>query len=68
MLWRGSADEDEEVEEEDDDEMADAEDEAEDNAGGWLSLGGLMHTVLSFRTRLALMLPRPRASGGGSAQ
>jgi DNA segregation ATPase FtsK/SpoIIIE, S-DNA-T family len=52
LLWRGSADEEEEVEEEDE---ADAEDEAEDNAGGWLSLGGLMHTVLSFRTRLALM-------------
>jgi S-DNA-T family DNA segregation ATPase FtsK/SpoIIIE len=52
LLWRGSADEEEEVEEEDE---PDAEDEAEDNAGGWLSLGGLMHTVLSFRTRLALM-------------
>ena len=52
LLWRGSADEEEEVEEEDE---PDAENEAEDNAGGWLSLGGLMHTVLSFRTRLALM-------------
>jgi DNA segregation ATPase FtsK/SpoIIIE, S-DNA-T family len=54
LLWRGSADDEEEVEEEDDNE-ADAEDEAEDHAGGWLSLGGLMHTVLSLRSRLALM-------------
>jgi DNA segregation ATPase FtsK/SpoIIIE, S-DNA-T family len=61
LLWRGSADEEEEVEEEDE---PDAEDEAEDNAGGWLSLGGLMHTVLSFRTRLALMF---RGRGGAPA-
>jgi DNA segregation ATPase FtsK/SpoIIIE, S-DNA-T family len=54
LLWRGSADEEEEVEEEEDDE-AGADDGAEGNPGGWLSLGGLMHTVLSLRTRLALM-------------
>jgi DNA segregation ATPase FtsK/SpoIIIE, S-DNA-T family len=56
LVWHGSADEEEEVEEED--EAAEEED-AEDRAGGWLSLGGLMHTVLSFRTRLALMFRRP---------
>jgi DNA segregation ATPase FtsK/SpoIIIE, S-DNA-T family len=58
LLWRGSADEDEEVEEEEEDE-ADEEEDADRATGGWLSLGGLMHTVLSFRTRLALMFRRP---------
>jgi DNA segregation ATPase FtsK/SpoIIIE, S-DNA-T family len=56
LLWRGSAHEDEEIEE--DDEAEDEED-ADGGTGGWLSLGGLMHTVLSFRTRLALMFRRP---------
>jgi S-DNA-T family DNA segregation ATPase FtsK/SpoIIIE len=55
LLWRGSADEEEEVEEDSDDEP-DTEDDVEGKAGGWLSLGGLMHAVLSFRTRLALMV------------
>jgi DNA segregation ATPase FtsK/SpoIIIE, S-DNA-T family len=57
LLWRGSADEDEEVEEDDDE--AEEEEDADGATGGWLSLGGLMHTVLSFRTRLGLMFRRP---------
>ena len=61
-LWPGLADEEDEEEAdeeevEDEDEEADQDEEAEeDRGGGWISLGGLMHTVLSFRTRIALML------------
>jgi DNA segregation ATPase FtsK/SpoIIIE, S-DNA-T family len=58
-IWRGSEDEDEEVEADDETEdeadEKDGEDEEADAGGGWLSLGGLMHSVLSLRTRLALM-------------
>jgi DNA segregation ATPase FtsK/SpoIIIE, S-DNA-T family len=58
-IWHGSPDEEDEVEEDDEreEEEADEQDGEEvDAGGGWLSLGGLMHSVLSFRTRLALML------------
>ena len=50
-VWRGSPDEEEERE-------ADEADEEEDDDGAWVSLGRLMHTVLSFRTRFALMFRR----------
>ena len=44
ILWRDAVDEDEE----------DAEEPAEDdNEGGWISLGFLAHSLLSFRARLA---------------
>ena len=47
IVWCGSADDDEEtLDDEDDDE------------GAWISLGRLMHAVLSFRTRLALIFRR----------
>jgi S-DNA-T family DNA segregation ATPase FtsK/SpoIIIE len=58
LVWRGAADEDEEDEEAEEEDEADEEEDAE-HPGGWLSLGGVMHTVLSFRTRLALMFRRP---------
>ncbi len=49
ILLRGSQDEDEEP----------AEDEEEsENDGAWISLGGLMHTVLSFRSRFARIFRR----------
>jgi DNA segregation ATPase FtsK/SpoIIIE, S-DNA-T family len=49
MLWRGAVDEDDEDE---DDEPAD-EDER-----GWISLGFLAHSLLSFRARLARLFRR----------
>ena len=62
VLWRGAADEDEEKyerdEEDEDDHDAESEQDETEDVGGWLSLGGLMHTVLSFRTRLSLMFRR----------
>jgi len=77
LLWGGAADdddeaEDEDVEEEDEDEIIEAEDEEHAVAGGgWLSLGGLMHAVLSFRARLARIFcgrpPVPAAPRGGAA-
>ncbi len=51
ILLRGSQDEEEEAVE------AEAEADAEDD-GGWISLGGLMHTVLSFRSRLGRLFRR----------
>ena len=66
-VWRGSADEKEEREADDDE--ADEEEEGDD--GAWISLGRVMHAVLSFRTRLALMFRRrprsPAAMRGESA-
>ena len=61
ILLRGSRDEEEPVE---------AKDEAEDD-GSWISLGGLMHTMLSFRSRLTRMFRRtmrPPPSATGSAR
>ena len=49
ILLRDSQDADEEV--------AEAEQEGEDG-GAWISLGGLMHTVLSFRSRFARLFRR----------
>jgi DNA segregation ATPase FtsK/SpoIIIE, S-DNA-T family len=49
ILLRGSQDEA--------DEAAEAEADAEDD-GAWISLGGLMHTVLSFRSRFARLFRR----------
>jgi S-DNA-T family DNA segregation ATPase FtsK/SpoIIIE len=43
--------------EEDEEEADEAEDA--DRDGAWVSVGRLMHAVLSFRTRLALMFRRP---------
>jgi S-DNA-T family DNA segregation ATPase FtsK/SpoIIIE len=52
IFWRGSAD--------DEEETADDEHEVEDDddGGAWISLGRLMHAMLSFRTRLALIFRR----------
>jgi S-DNA-T family DNA segregation ATPase FtsK/SpoIIIE len=52
IFWRGSAD--------DEEETAGDEHEVEDDdaEGAWISLGRLMHAVLSFRTRLALIFRR----------
>jgi S-DNA-T family DNA segregation ATPase FtsK/SpoIIIE len=62
ILWHGAADDEAAAEEEDDeDEEADEEEEA-DKESGWFSLGGIMHTILSFRARIALLF-RPRAAG-----
>jgi S-DNA-T family DNA segregation ATPase FtsK/SpoIIIE len=63
LFLRGSRDEEEELDEVD-------EVEAEDN-GAWISLGGLMHTVLSFRSRLTRIFRRPMrapAPAKGSAR
>ena len=46
IILRGAQDEEEETAEAE----AEADDE-EDDDGAWISLGGLMHTVLSFRSR-----------------
>jgi DNA segregation ATPase FtsK/SpoIIIE, S-DNA-T family len=54
LVWRGPADgKDAHDSDEDGDEESDEEDD-----GAWISLGRLMHAVLSFRTRLALMFRR----------
>ena len=63
ILLRGARSEEEEREAE-----ADDDDEADD--GAWISLGGLMHTVLSFRSRLTRMFrraarPSTQAAGSG---
>jgi S-DNA-T family DNA segregation ATPase FtsK/SpoIIIE len=54
----------------DEEEPAQVEDEAEGD-GAWISLGGLMHTMLSFRSRLARMFRLPMRlppSATGSAR
>ena len=59
IFMRGSPDEEETTE------------AKEEGDGAWLSLGGLMHTVLSFRSRLTRMFRRPkqaRAPAKGSAR
>jgi len=57
MVWRGAADEEEDDDEEDADEAND-----EDRDGAWISLGRLLHAMLSLRTRIALMFrARPPA-------
>jgi len=53
FIWRGASDEDDTAEE-DDEEEDEAATEAEDDTA-WVSLGRLIHTVWSFRTRLALL-------------
>src|ERR1700733_11014630 len=58
ILWRDAADDDEAVEEED--EETD-DDEEVDKEAGWFSLGGIMHAILSFRARIALLF-RSRAA------
>jgi DNA segregation ATPase FtsK/SpoIIIE, S-DNA-T family len=52
FVWRGPADRENAAAKEEDEE-----DETEDDAddGAWVSLGGLIHTFWSFRTRLALL-------------
>jgi DNA segregation ATPase FtsK/SpoIIIE, S-DNA-T family len=52
LMWRGSAG-DKHADDDDDDEASGDEDD-----GAWISLGRLMHAVLSFRTRIALMFRR----------
>jgi DNA segregation ATPase FtsK/SpoIIIE, S-DNA-T family len=54
MIWHGVADEEDENEEEETEEAQD-EDEAD---GAWISLGRIMHALLSFRSRLARMFRR----------
>ncbi len=50
VLWREAT---EDVEEEEEDEP---EEEEVDRVPGWFSLGGIMHTVLSFRARVGRLL------------
>ena len=57
LLWRGSARDEGARESADDDHDDDEESDGEDD-GAWISLGRLMHAVLSFRTRVALMFRR----------
>ena len=52
FLWRGIDADDDDVAEEEDEE--DTEEDDSDSAW-WVSLGGLIHAVWSFRTRLALL-------------
>jgi DNA segregation ATPase FtsK/SpoIIIE, S-DNA-T family len=66
VVWRGSPDEDDtrdEDDEADEDEDAGAGEEDDENRDrAWVSLGRLMHEVLSLRTRIALLVhgrPRP---------
>jgi DNA segregation ATPase FtsK/SpoIIIE, S-DNA-T family len=60
MLWRDATDkveqDDDDVEEEDD-EAADG-----DRDGAWISLGWLIHEVMSFRARVALLFRRRPAA------
>ena len=65
MIWRGAADD--EAEEEEDDEDDETETEEADRDTAWVSLGGLIHTVWSFRTRLALLF-RGRARTAAPAR
>ena len=65
FIWRGAADD--EAEEEEDDEDDETETEEEDRDTAWVSLGGLIHTVWSFRTRLALLF-RGRARTAAPAR
>ena len=67
FVWRGSAEE--EDADADGDDESDESDEEDD--GVWISLGRLMHAMLSLRTRLALMFRRaartPAPIGSGNA-
>jgi DNA segregation ATPase FtsK/SpoIIIE, S-DNA-T family len=58
MLWRDTADD--EVADKKREEVDEDEEEA-DKEAGWFSLGGIMHAVLSFRARIALLF-RSRAA------
>jgi S-DNA-T family DNA segregation ATPase FtsK/SpoIIIE len=66
FAWRGSA-----AEEDADDDEASGDESDEEDDGVWISLGRLMHAVLSFRTRLVLMFRRatraPAPIGGDKA-
>ena len=64
IFLRGARSEEEEPVE------AEADDDDEADDGAWISLGGLMHTVLSFRSRLTRMFrraarPSTQAAGSG---
>src|SRR5581483_1723393 len=61
ILWREAANDADDEEEEEEDEPED-EDEERDGKSGWLSLGGLMHTVISLRARLARLLQQRAAT------
>ncbi len=54
LMWRGSA-RDEDARDRADDDLDDDEASGDEDDGAWISLGRLMHAVLSFRTRIALM-------------
>jgi len=58
ILWRDTADD--EVADKKREEVDEDEEEA-DKEAGWFSLGGIMHTTLSFRARIALLF-RSRAA------
>ncbi len=57
LMWRGSAGDEDARDRADDEHDDDEESDGEDD-GAWISLGRLMHAVLSFRTRIALMFRR----------
>jgi DNA segregation ATPase FtsK/SpoIIIE, S-DNA-T family len=55
-IWRDASDDDD-IEESDEEEPRE---EDSDEGGGWISLGYLEHTILSFRARLGRLLGRGR--------
>jgi DNA segregation ATPase FtsK/SpoIIIE, S-DNA-T family len=57
LMWRGST-RDEDARYDADDNLDDDEESGGEDDGAWISLGRLMHAVLSFRTRIALMFRR----------
>jgi S-DNA-T family DNA segregation ATPase FtsK/SpoIIIE len=58
IIWRDGEDDDE------DEDVEEEEDEAaeEDGDGGWISLGWLIHEVMSLRARIALLFRRRPAA------
>jgi DNA segregation ATPase FtsK/SpoIIIE, S-DNA-T family len=54
MIWRDATDK----VEQDDDDVEEEDDETGDRDGAWISLGWLIHEVMSFRARVALLFRR----------
>jgi DNA segregation ATPase FtsK/SpoIIIE, S-DNA-T family len=55
FIWRGSSDDEDTAEEDEEEEEEDEAETEEEDDTAWVSLGRLIHTVWSFRTRLALL-------------
>ena len=58
MIWRDATDK----VEQDDDDVEEEDDETGDRDGAWISLGWLIHEVMSFRARVALLFRRRPAA------